>query len=79
MAVAPFREVFGAQLPCSFLLAATLARDLPCGLRKAFHNSFKRQSSSKKVSYSTLEDYWEVLVLAQLPQQLSVAVSLRGG
>ena len=68
MAVALFREVFGAQLPCGFFLAATLARDLPCGLREAFHNSYKRQSSLKKVSDSTLEDYWGVLVLAQLPQ-----------
>ena len=79
MAVVPYREVFGAQLPCGILLAATLARDLPCGLNEAFHNSYKRQSSLKKVLDSMLEDYWGVLVLVQLPQQLSAAVSLHGG
>ena len=35
---------FWVQLPCNFLLAATLARDLPYGLHKAFQNLYKHQS-----------------------------------
>ena len=40
---------FWVQLPRNFLLAATLARDLPYELHKAFHNLYKHQIYLKKV------------------------------